>query len=129
MEILRGDLDRKSTHHSWVIMETSNNFNSYQRSALGAIWGTTVASGIFLGLRVYCKTARQRGLWWDDYILILSWVGTYFLLLTSTSLKSIFADQEINGKAVLAYSYRDRDGYDLPRHWPACLRGGPREPV
>ena len=41
-----------------------------------AIWSLTIASAIFLGLRVYCKLTRRRSLWWDDYFLILSWVGT-----------------------------------------------------
>jgi hypothetical protein len=35
-----------------------------------------VLSGTFLFLRVYLKLKQRRGLWWDDYILILSWVGT-----------------------------------------------------
>lgn len=37
-------------------------------------WIVTSLSTIFLGLRVYAKLSRRCGLWWDDYILIVSWV-------------------------------------------------------
>lgn len=40
------------------------------------IWLLTALSAMFLALRVYCKFLRHRGLWWDDYILIASWVRT-----------------------------------------------------
>ncbi|KAI0388038.1 hypothetical protein F5Y04DRAFT_274892 [Hypomontagnella monticulosa] len=36
-------------------------------------WTLTVLAGIFLGLRVYCKFSRHRGLWWDDNVLIFAW--------------------------------------------------------
>jgi hypothetical protein len=41
---------------------------------LGLIWSLTPLSGVFLWLRVYCKFLRGRFLWWDDYLLIASWV-------------------------------------------------------
>ncbi|KKF95838.1 hypothetical protein CFO_g1800 [Ceratocystis platani] len=31
-------------------------------------------STVFVALRVYCKTLNARGLWWDDYILLLAYV-------------------------------------------------------
>jgi len=39
------------------------------------IWLLTALSAMFLALRVYCKFLRHRGLWWDDHILIASWVS------------------------------------------------------
>ncbi|KAK4192345.1 hypothetical protein QBC35DRAFT_374073 [Podospora australis] len=39
------------------------------------IWLLTAISAAFLALRVYCKFLRHRGLWWDDHILIASWVS------------------------------------------------------
>lgn len=39
-----------------------------------AIWCLTAIPAMFLALRVYCKIWRKRSLWWDDYILIVSWV-------------------------------------------------------
>ena len=38
------------------------------------VWFLTILSGLFLGLRVYCKHLRHKGLWWDDFILIAAWV-------------------------------------------------------
>ncbi|CAG1995436.1 unnamed protein product [Fusarium graminearum] len=34
----------------------------------------TFLSGIFLGLRLYCKLVRRRGFWWDDHVLIAAWI-------------------------------------------------------
>ncbi|KAK8044234.1 hypothetical protein PG993_004258 [Apiospora rasikravindrae] len=36
-------------------------------------WALVSLSGAILGLRVYAKLSRHRGLWWDDYIALFSW--------------------------------------------------------
>lgn len=41
---------------------------------LGVTWFLFALSGGFLGLRLYAKLSRHQRLWWDDYILVLSWV-------------------------------------------------------
>lgn len=41
---------------------------------LVSCWTLTAASALLLFLRVYCKLWRGRGLWWDDHLLIISWV-------------------------------------------------------
>lgn len=41
---------------------------------LATIWTLIALSGLFLALRVYCRLSRARTLWWDDGILIASWV-------------------------------------------------------
>ncbi|PKS08629.1 hypothetical protein jhhlp_005016 [Lomentospora prolificans] len=38
------------------------------------IWVLAGLSGFFLFMRVYCKITRQRGLWWDDYLMGASWI-------------------------------------------------------
>ncbi|KAI3326452.1 hypothetical protein HD806DRAFT_532085 [Xylariaceae sp. AK1471] len=38
-------------------------------------WMLTAFAGLFLGLRLYCKLSRRRGLWWDDYLLIVSFIS------------------------------------------------------
>lgn len=38
------------------------------------VWALVVLSGLFLGLRLYCKIWRRREVWWDDHFLIASWV-------------------------------------------------------
>ncbi|CAI6333752.1 unnamed protein product [Periconia digitata] len=37
-------------------------------------WVLCALAGIFLGLRLYAKCSRRHPLWWDDYILIFSWI-------------------------------------------------------
>ncbi|KAK4448701.1 hypothetical protein QBC34DRAFT_464415 [Podospora aff. communis PSN243] len=49
------------------------------------IWMLTGLAAVFLGVRVYCKRLRRRGLWWDDYVLAASWV----CLAAQTSLISL----------------------------------------
>lgn len=39
-----------------------------------ALWMLTCIAFLFLILRLYCKSYRHKDLWWDDWILILSWV-------------------------------------------------------
>ncbi|KAK3381200.1 hypothetical protein B0H63DRAFT_396245 [Podospora didyma] len=38
------------------------------------VWTLVALSGVILGLRIWCKCAKQRGLWWDDNILIVAWL-------------------------------------------------------
>ncbi len=38
------------------------------------IWTLNAVSGVFLGLRLYCKIVRIKGLWWDDIFLAAAWV-------------------------------------------------------
>ena len=38
-------------------------------------WLLTVLASGFLTLRIYCKFISHKALWWDDWILIASWVG------------------------------------------------------
>ncbi|KAI1755143.1 hypothetical protein F4782DRAFT_435552 [Xylaria castorea] len=49
---------------------------SYFGVVLNAVnWTLTALAAVFLGLRVYCKLYRGRGLWWDDYILISAFIS------------------------------------------------------
>lgn len=38
-------------------------------------WTLTAVAFVFLVLRLFCKYIRGRYLWWDDYVLIASWVA------------------------------------------------------
>lgn len=42
------------------------------------LWSLSGVAAIWLAVRIYCKFARRRGLWWDDYFLIASWVSHIF---------------------------------------------------
>ncbi|KAM7200881.1 hypothetical protein V8F20_005123 [Naviculisporaceae sp. PSN 640] len=48
-------------------------------------WSLVGLSGLFLIVRLICKLRAKRRLWWDDYVLTLSWV----MLLTSIVLVTI----------------------------------------
>ncbi|KAH7109981.1 hypothetical protein EDB81DRAFT_832718 [Dactylonectria macrodidyma] len=41
---------------------------------VAAVWILAVLSAIFLALRLYCKLAKRRPLWCDDYVLLISWL-------------------------------------------------------
>ncbi|KAI0879872.1 uncharacterized protein GGS22DRAFT_103692 [Annulohypoxylon maeteangense] len=49
------------------------------------VWILITFATTFLGLRVFCKFKRSKGLWWDDWVLIASWV----VLIASGALTSI----------------------------------------
>jgi hypothetical protein len=68
-----------------AIRDNSNGSESIPNDAPlmnAAIWALTAVPAFFLGLRIYCKIWRRKPMWWDDYILIVSWVA----LLTSTTI-------------------------------------------
>lgn len=50
-------------------------------------WIFAGLSALFLGLRIGCKLKSKRGLWLDDYVLIVSWVRPPFLRITCVDLK------------------------------------------
>ncbi|KAK8850889.1 hypothetical protein PGQ11_013368 [Apiospora arundinis] len=41
---------------------------------LGISWSLVGISALFILLRLYVKCTRQRGLWWDDHVLVASWI-------------------------------------------------------
>jgi len=45
-----------------------------------SVWTLVGVSGLFLCLRIWCKLARARSLWWDDALLTVSWT---FLLVSA----------------------------------------------
>ena len=45
-----------------------------------SIWLLTGMATVFLAVRIWCKFLTRRLLWWDDYILILSWVSELLLV-------------------------------------------------
>jgi hypothetical protein len=49
----------------------------YGRIIIAETAALIVLSALFLGLRLYCKVIRRRGFWWDDHVLVASWVSFY----------------------------------------------------
>jgi hypothetical protein len=56
-----------------------------------AIWSVGTVSTLFLFLRVYCKQVRAKGMWWDDYLLTVSWVCSLLGTPCGSSLSSDIA--------------------------------------
>ena len=54
------------------------------------IWVLAGLSGLFLGLRLFCKLWKRRPLWWDDIFLIASWVRPLTMLITSPLPRRLF---------------------------------------
>ncbi|KAF3761972.1 hypothetical protein M406DRAFT_16335, partial [Cryphonectria parasitica EP155] len=51
----------------------------------GGIWSLCLTASAFLGLRIWYKVTHKHGMWWDDYVLVASWL----VLLTTCILISI----------------------------------------
>ena len=60
-----------SRHSRRAAHAGDQNLGSYLNRV---IWTLAALSGLFIGLRLYSKLLRRRHLWWDDYVLIASWV-------------------------------------------------------
>ncbi|KAL2840923.1 hypothetical protein BJX68DRAFT_246099 [Aspergillus pseudodeflectus] len=56
---------------------------------IASCWSLTAAAGILLILRVYCKLWRGRGLWWDDHLLVISWVSLAIAVSINTYIVSL----------------------------------------
>ncbi|KAJ4390466.1 hypothetical protein N0V85_007189, partial [Neurospora sp. IMI 360204] len=67
----RADNDTNTNGTDKVIPEKDHRSKVAQVNF--SCWFLTVLAALFLGLRIYCKKYRGRGLWWDDHVLITSW--------------------------------------------------------
>ena len=47
-------------------------------------WSLTSLSLVFMCTRLYCKYLRGRYLWWDDYVLVASWIALAVSAATTT---------------------------------------------
>ena len=60
---------RSSFKKDVVLVDPTNEVNA-------ELWTLFAATTAFLAARLWCKITRRHGLWWDDHILIFSWVVT-----------------------------------------------------
>ncbi len=44
---------------------------------LASIWTLGFIATVFLSLRIYCRMTKGQRLWWDDAVLIASWVRLF----------------------------------------------------
>jgi hypothetical protein len=49
--------------------------DNYGPSLNAGVWVLTATAAVFLVLRLYCKFLRRKSLWWDDYVLLASFVS------------------------------------------------------
>jgi hypothetical protein len=52
-----------------------NSNADYGPQLNAVIWLLVSVSGLFLFTRLYLKKCQNRGLWWDDWILLASWIA------------------------------------------------------
>ncbi|KAI1499894.1 hypothetical protein F5X99DRAFT_388096 [Biscogniauxia marginata] len=57
------------------LLEDMSNSLDIIRKTNASIWALISLATIFLGLRGFCKFSRRKGLWWDDWILLPSWLA------------------------------------------------------
>lgn len=56
-----------ATSDSW------SRFGASGPEVLGLVWALTAIALLLLTARIYTKRRSQKGLWWDDYLLLASW--------------------------------------------------------
>ncbi|KAL2272842.1 hypothetical protein FJTKL_05959 [Diaporthe vaccinii] len=69
-----------------------------------ALWTLTAVSCLFLSLRLYCKSYKHKDLWWDDWILILSWI-----LLLANSIVTTLSVSLGFGRHLLDIAFSNRE--------------------
>ena len=41
---------------------------------LATLWSLVAVSAVFISLKIFARVRRRVQLWWDDYVMLLSWV-------------------------------------------------------
>jgi len=47
---------------------------SVGRRYIVAVWTMVAVSGVFISLKILARARRRMRLWWDDYLMVMSWV-------------------------------------------------------
>ena len=77
-------LDRRNHNGT----EVHGFVNPYTELNAG-LWALFAGATVLLALRLWVKVTRRHGLWYDDYVLILSWVSyTWITVYLTAYLKS-----------------------------------------
>ncbi len=48
---------------------------SHRHWILAALWPMVAVSGLFVGFKILARARRRMRWWWDDYLMLMSWVG------------------------------------------------------
>lgn len=69
-------MDSATTPAAFIATRATIDFVNPSVEVNAGIWSLCAGTTALLGLRIWCKIHRRHGLWWDDYILIASWVSS-----------------------------------------------------
>jgi hypothetical protein len=62
---------------------------SLGRTWIVTLWIMVTGSGVFISFRILARARRRMRLWWDDYLMVMSWVLIYFLLFYQPSIDQV----------------------------------------
>lgn len=79
------------------------------------LWCLQAGATAFLAARLWMKHMRRHGIWWDDYILVISWVRIHHDTLPS----ELYTDCRIGCSYDQRYHYHYRVRYRLCE--PRCV--------
>ncbi|KAF2708145.1 hypothetical protein K504DRAFT_468513 [Pleomassaria siparia CBS 279.74] len=65
--------------------DNPHSFINPEKELNAGLWSLFAGATILLAVRVWIKVTRRHGLWWDDYILVVSWM----ILTINNSLISV----------------------------------------
>lgn len=68
------------------------DYVSPEREVYIGLWCLQAGATLFLSARLWAKLTRRHGLWWDDYILITTWVRRCGHALSSGLLADVRVD-------------------------------------
>lgn len=66
--------------------DSAHRYVNPEKELNAGLWSLFAGATAFLVLRIWTKITRRHGVWWDDHILLLSWVSISTARLSSASL-------------------------------------------
>jgi hypothetical protein len=54
------------------------DYVSPEKQVYIGLWCLQIGATAFLSARLWAKLTRRHGLWWDDYILMTTWVRRHW---------------------------------------------------
>lgn len=71
-------LEPAAEHVELIVMEDNKYivYVSPEKEVNAGLWTLFAGATVLLSLRLWAKITRRHGVWWDDYILLATWVNT-----------------------------------------------------
>ncbi|KAI1866324.1 uncharacterized protein JN550_007712 [Neoarthrinium moseri] len=64
--------------------EHSGDLSTIGPEVVGVCWMLVALALVFLATRLYAKFSARRGMWWDDHVLLASWLMLVAYVITTT---------------------------------------------